>query len=187
LASLIPVAMLPHAQSSYTCRYPKIQAPIAQILRYEPIEVADNLSHAFVMARNHAARAPLSPPAAAIGSHRHCKPVSADEIAAMRDFDSRFDRNWVIFRPRQRTLPPGPLPLRPKSRRQVPMTNWSRWANNGHRKLLHLRLRGAEFNDGDQSNQNEDGQHSGLRDREGWFGLYRSQRIESRQARPICT
>ena len=40
-------------------------------------------------------------------------------------------------------------------------------ANNGHRKPLHLRLRGSEFNDGDQSNQNEDGQHSGLRDREG--------------------
>jgi hypothetical protein len=46
--------------------------------------------------------------------------------------------------------------------------------------LLHVRLRGAEFNDGDQSNQNEDGQHSGLRDREGWFGLHRSQGIESR-------
>ena len=53
-------------------------------------------------------------------------------------------------------------------------------ANNGHRKLLHLRFRGSEFDDGDQSNQNEDGQHSGLRDREGWFGLRRSQRIESR-------
>jgi hypothetical protein len=52
--------------------------------------------------------------------------------------------------------------------------------NNGHRKLLHLRLRGTEFNDGDQSNQNENDQHSSLRDREGWFGLHRSQRIESR-------
>src|ERR1700745_2521395 len=28
-------------------------------------------------------------------------------------------------RPRQRTLPPSPLPLRPESRRQVPMRNWS--------------------------------------------------------------
>jgi len=52
--------------------------------------------------------------------------------------------------------------------------------NNGHRKLLQLRLKGSEFNDGDQSNQNENYQHRGLRDREGWFGLHRSQRIESR-------
>ena len=29
-------------------------------------------------------------------------------------------------------------------------------ANSGHRKLLHLCFRGSEFNDGDQSNQNED-------------------------------
>ena len=56
----------------------------------------------------------------------------------------------------------------------------TRCANDGHRKLLHLRLRGSEFNDGDQSNQNENDQHSGLGDREGWFGLHRSQRIESR-------
>src|SRR5215469_6323017 len=50
----------------------------------------------------------------------------------------------------------------------------------GAARVSHLRLRRAKFNDGDQSNQNEDGQYSGLRDREGWFGLHRSQRIESR-------
>jgi hypothetical protein len=55
-----------------------------------------------------------------------------------------------------------------------------RCANSGHRKLLHLCFRGSKFNDGNQSNQNEDEQHSGLRDREGQFGLRWSQRIESR-------
>jgi len=52
--------------------------------------------------------------------------------------------------------------------------------NSGDRKLLHLCFLGSKFNDGNQSNQNEDEQHSDLRDREGWFGLRWSQRIESR-------
>src|SRR5262245_5190777 len=65
--------------------------------------------------------------------------------------------------------------LEPGQKRRMSVTG-----HNGHRKPLYLRLRGSGFNDGDQSNQNEDGQHSGLRDREGWFGLHRSQRIESR-------
>ena len=51
---------------------------------------------------------------------------------------------------------------------------------NGYRKLLHLCSRGSEFNHRDQSNQNEEGQDSGLRDREGRFGLRWSQCIESR-------
>src|SRR5262249_29628140 len=63
--------------------------------------------------------------------------------------------------------------------RQCPMQMQLLLSPHGHRKLLHLRFRGSEFNDSDQSNQNEDGQHSGLRDREGWLGRRRSKRIES--------
>ena len=33
--------------------------------------------------------------------------------------------------------------------------------------------RGPEFNDGNEGNQNKDGQHGGLRDREGWLSLSR--------------
>ena len=33
--------------------------------------------------------------------------------------------------------------------------------------------RGPEFNDGNEGNQNKDGQHDGLRDREGWLSLSR--------------
>lgn len=35
-----------------------------------------------------------------------------------------------------------------------------------------------EFNQGDKSDQYEDHQHDGLRDRERWLGLRRSQRLE---------
>src|SRR5947207_1936587 len=38
---------------------------------------------------------------------------------------------------------------------------------------------GPEFNHGDDRNQNKDSQYGGLRDREGWLSLSRSQRIES--------
>jgi hypothetical protein len=37
---------------------------------------------------------------------------------------------------------------------------------------------GPEFNDGDECNQNKDHQYHDLRDRERWFRLCRSQRIE---------
>src|SRR6516162_1177338 len=50
----------------------------------------------------------------------------------------------------------------------------------------HHRRR-AKFNDGDQSNQNEDGQHSGLRDREGWLALRRSQRMRAETFMKLCT
>ena len=63
----------------------------------------------------------------------------------------------------------------------------SPYGQQGHRTLLHLRLRGSEFNDGDQSNQNEDGQHSGLRDREGWFGLRRSKALRAETFTKLCT
>ena len=39
---------------------------------------------------------------------------------------------------------------------------------------------GPEFNDGDECDQNKDHQYHELRDRERWFRLRRSQRIESR-------
>src|SRR5262249_5166702 len=40
--------------------------------------------------------------------------------------------------------------------------------------------RGPEFHDGNDGKQGKDCQHGGLRDREGWLSLSRSQRIESR-------
>ena len=55
------------------------------------------------------------------------------------------------------------------------------WVRSGHCKLLHPHSgTGSECNDGDECNQNEDHQYHGLRDRERWFRLRRSQRIESR-------
>src|SRR5690349_1026079 len=54
-------------------------------------------------------------------------------------------------------------------------------AKGGHHKLLNPHsFRGMEFNDGDEGNQNENGQHYGLCDRKRWFSLRRSQRIECR-------
>src|SRR5262249_38598166 len=48
-------------------------------------------------------------------------------------------------------------------------------------KPLHpRRFRGTEFDDGDESNQNENGQYGSLRHREGRLRLRRSQRTESR-------
>jgi hypothetical protein len=52
---------------------------------------------------------------------------------------------------------------------------------SGHFNLLHPHsFRRSKFDHGDKGNQNKNGQHGGLRDREGWLSLRRSQSTESR-------
>src|SRR6266436_7109238 len=69
---------------------------------------------------------------------------------------------------------------RPRKRTLLGAIGTSAGKGGHHKQLDPHSFSGPEFTDGDDGNQNENGQHDGLRDREQWFSLRRSQRIESR-------